>query len=179
MKTKYTIVELMKNPLTKDDIRNLNKLATHFSRKETKFAKIMKMSCPLVIIAILALAYSLLDHNIINSLETSMKFAFCISALIACIGAGIVINLSIYAIYVELTRPFNFTYKRAFRNGEETVCMDIYKGMFDEAKPIDMTTINSTELTKNFYETITNVQGRPVTAVEYDIIQHLHKKVSQ
>jgi hypothetical protein len=51
--------------------------------------------------------------------------------------------------------------------------------MFDEAKSIDMTTINSTELTQNFYETITKVQGRPITVVEYDIIQHLHKKVSQ
>jgi hypothetical protein len=179
MKTKYTIVELMKNPLTKDDIRNLNKLATDFSRKETKLAKIMKVTCPLVIIALITLAYSLLDQNIINGLETSMKVMFGISAIIACIGAGIVINLSIYAIYAELTRPFNFTYKRAFRNGEETVSMDIYKGMFNDEKSFDLSTINSTELTKNFYETITKVQNRPITIVEYDIIKHLHEKISQ
>lgn len=179
MKTKYTIVELMKNPLTKDDIRNLKKLATDFSRKETKLAKIMKVTCPLVIIAIITLTYSLLDQNIINRLETSMKVMFGISAIIACIGAGIVINLSIYAIYAELTRPFNFTYKRAFRNGEETVSMDVYEGMFDNEKSFDLATINATELTKNFYETITKVQGRSMTVVEYEIIKHLHEKISQ
>lgn len=179
MKTKYTIVELMKNPLTKDDIRNLKKLATDFSRKETKLAKIMKVTCPLVIIALITLTYSLLDQNIINRLETSMKVMFGISAIIACIGAGIVINLSIYAIYAELTRPFNFTYKRAFRNGEETVSMDVYEGMFDNEKSFDLATINATELTKNFYETITKVQGRSMTVVEYEIIKHLHEKISQ
>lgn len=179
MKTKYTIIELMKNPLTKDDIRKFNKLATDFSIKETKFAKIMKMTCPFVIVAIIALTYSLLDQNIINGLETSMKVAFGISALIACIGAGIVINLSLYAIYVEMTRPFRFTYRTEFRGGDDTGNLNVFAGMFDEAKSIDMTTINSTELTQNFYETITKVQGRPTTVVEYDIIQHLHKKVSQ
>lgn len=169
----------MKNPLTKDDIRNLNKLATDFSSKETKFGKFMKMTCPLVIIAIIALTYSLLNQNIINGLETSMKVMFGISALIACIGAGIVINLSLYAIYVELKRPFNFTYKRPFRNGEDAVSMDIYKGMFNDEKSFDLSTINSTELTKNFYETITKVQNRPITIVEYDIIKHLHEKINQ
>lgn len=169
----------MKNPLTKDDIRNLKKIATDFSRKETKLAKIMKVTCPLVIIALITLTYSLLDQNIINRLETSMKVMFGISAIIACIGAGIVINLSIYAIYAELTRPFNFTYKRAFRNGEETVSMDVYEGMFDNEKSFDLATINATELTKNFYETITKVQGRSMTVVEYEIIKHLHEKISQ
>lgn len=169
----------MKNPLTKDDIRNLKKLTTDFSRKETKLAKIMKVTCPLVIIALITLTYSLLDQNIINRLETSMKVMFGISAIIACIGAGIVINLSIYAIYAELTRPFNFTYKRAFRNGEETVSMDVYEGMFDNEKSFDLATINATELTKNFYETITKVQGRSMTVVEYEIIKHLHEKISQ
>lgn len=179
MKDKYTIVELMKNPLTQNDIRKLDKLATDFSRKEQKLSKVLMLTCPLVIIALAVIGYSMLNQSIISNLETSMKVAFFIGSIIAVIGAGIVINLSLYAIYLEIKRPFKFTYRTEFRGGDDTANLNVYEGMFSEAKSFDLATINSTELTKNFYETITKVQGRPLTAVEYEIIQHLHKKVSQ
>lgn len=169
----------MKTPLSTNDIRKLNQLATIYSNKINRLGNFLKMTCPLVMILLGFIAYSLLDKNVLKGFDTIMNIMFYSSVVIAIIGAGIVINLSIYAIYAELTRPFNFTYKRAFRNGEETVSMDIYKGMFNDEKSFDLSTINSTELTKNFYETITKVQNRPITIVEYDIIKHLHEKISQ
>lgn len=179
MKTKYTIVELMKTPLSTNDTRKLNQLATIYSNKINRLGTFLKMTCPLVMILLGFISYSLLDKNILKGFDTTMNIMFYPSVIIAIIGAGVVINLSVYAIYAELTRPFNFTYKRAFRNGEETVSMDIYEGMFDNEKSFDLATINATELTKNFYETITKVQGRSMTVVEYEIIKHLHEKISQ
>lgn len=179
MKTKYTIIELMKTPLSTNDIRKLNQLATIYSNKINRLGSFLKMTCPLVIILLGFIAYLLLDKNILKGFDTTMNIMFYPSVVIALIGAGVVINLSIYAIYAELTRPFNFTYKRAFRNGEETVSMYIYEGMFSDEKSFDLSTINATELTKNFYENITKDQNRNITVVEYDIIKHLHEKISQ
>lgn len=169
----------MKTPLSTNDIRKLNQLATIYSNKINRLGTFLKMTCPLVMILLGFISYSLLDKNILKGFDTTMNIMFYPSVIIAIIGAGVVINLSVYAIYAELTRPFNFTYKRAFRNGEETVSMDIYEGMFDNEKSFDLATINATELTKNFYETITKVQGRSMTVVEYEIIKHLHEKISQ
>lgn len=179
MKTKYTIIELMKTPLSTNDIRKLNQLATIYSNKINRLGSFLKMTCPLVIILLGFISYLLLDKNILKGFDTTMNIMFYPSVVIALIGAGVVINLSIYAIYAELTRPFNFTYKRAFRNGEETVSMYIYEGMFSDEKSFDLSTINATELTKNFYENITKDQNRNITVVEYDIIKHLHEKISQ
>lgn len=169
----------MKTPLSTNDIRKFKQLATIYSNKTDRLGTFLKITCPLVMIILAFIAYSFIDQNIVKGFDNSMKAMFYGSSIIAIIGAGIVINLSIYAIYAELTRPFNFTYKRAFRNGEETVSMDIYEDMFNDEKSFDLTTINATELTKNFYETITKVQNRSITVVEYDIIKHLHQKVSE
>jgi small-conductance mechanosensitive channel len=180
MKNKYTIsfIELMKNPLTSNDIRKLDKLTTDFLRKEKKLGKIMLWTCPLVIIALTFIGLSLLNQSIINNLETSMKISFFVAAITAVIAAGVIINLSIYAIYSEIKRPFNFVYKKEFRGADVNANMNVYEGMFADEKSFDLTTINSTELTKNFYEKITTEKNRPITVVEYDIIKYLHKKVS-
>lgn len=169
----------MKNPLTSNDIRKLDKLTTEFLRKEKKLGNLMLWSYPLVIIALSFIGYSALNHSIINNLETSMKIAFFIASIIGVIATGVVINLSIYAIYSEIKRPFNFVYKREFRGADVNANLDLYQGMFDVEKSFDLATINATELTKNFYETITKVQGRSMTVVEYDIIKYLHEKISQ
>lgn len=169
----------MKTPLNINDIRKFNQLATIYSKKTNRLATFLKMTCPLVMILLAFITYTLLDKNVLNGFDTTMNIMFYSSVVIALVATGVVINLSIYAIYAEITRPFNFTYKRAFRNGEEMVSMDIYEGMFSDEKSFDLGIINATELTKNFYETITKVQNRSITVFEYDIIKHLHEKITQ
>lgn len=169
----------MKTPLNINDIRKFNQLATIYIKKTNRLGTFLKMTCPLIMILLAFITYALLDKNVLKGFDTTMSIMFYSSVVIGLIAAGVVINLSIYAIYAEMTRPFNFTYKRAFRNGEETVSMDIYEGMFNDEKSFDLSTINATELTKSFYETITKVQNRPVTVFEYDIIKHLHQKVNE
>lgn len=177
MKDTYTIVELMKNPLNTNDVRKLKKLADDFNVKENKIAKLMKATCPFVIVLLAIISYSIFSKTA-NQFDLLPKVMFYGAAVVAVIAFGIVINLSIYAIYVEMKKPFRFTYKTEFRGGEDTESFNIYDSMFDEAKGFDLTTINSMELTKTFYEKITKEQNRQILDFEYEIVKHLHKKVS-
>lgn len=177
MKKTYTIIELMKNPLNANDIRKLKKLADDFNGKENKTANFMKASCPFVIALLAIISYSIFP-KMSNQFDLLTKVTFYGSLIIAIIAFGIVINLTIYAIYIEMKKPFRFTYKTEFRGAEDTASFNIYDNMFDDAEGFDLITINSTELTKNFYEKITKEQNRKMLDFEYEIIKHLNKKVS-
>lgn len=177
MKDTYTIIELMKNPLNANEIRKLKKLADDFNEKENKIAKFMKASCPFVIALLAIIIYSIFP-KMSNQFDLLTKVTYYGSLIVAIIAFGIVINLTIYAIYIEMKKPFKFTYKTEFRGAEDTASFNIYDNMFDDAEGFDLITINSTEITKNFYEKITKEQNRKMLDFEYEIIKHLNKKVS-
>ena len=167
----------MKNPLNANDIRKLKKLADDFNEKENKLAKLMKATCPFVIALLAIITYSIFP-KMSSQFDLLTKATFYGATIIAIIAFGIVINLYIYAIYIEIKKPFKFTYKTEFRGAEDTASFNIYDSMFDEAKGFDLTTINSMELTKTFYEKIRKEQNRQILDFEYEIVKHLHKKLS-